>query len=133
MSKQDDQIMRGVKQLARKECANYAESSCLLDDCPCQVLNPAYKTIHDGAVNCDHFIFVIQPQQPELNKAFWHEICREEDEVGKAWKECARCHRTFIPGSNRQRLCGECGNIINRAVNRERQRRFRERQKAAPT
>ena len=129
MSKQDDQIMRGAKQLARKECANYADGSCLPDDCPCHVLNPAHKTIHDGAVNCDHFIFAVQPQQPELNTAFWHEIYREEDEIGKGWKECARCHKPFIPGSNRQRLCGECRNIVSRAANRERQRRFRMRQK----
>ena len=99
MSRQDDQIMRATKQLARRECANYADGSCLLDDCPCHVLNPAYKTIHDGAVNCDHFIFAVQPQQPELNAAFWHEIYREEDEVGKGWKDCVRCHKPFLPAT----------------------------------
>lgn len=81
--KQDQHIIRDVKQLAQKECANYAGGSCLPEDCPCHVLNPAYKTIYDGAVNCDHFIFAVQPQQQELNAAFWHEIYREEDEAGK--------------------------------------------------
>ena len=129
MSKQDDQIKRGVKQLARKECANYADGSCLSDDCPCHVLNPAHKTIHDGAVNCDHFIFAVQPQQPELNAAFWYEIYREEDEIGKGWKDCVRCHRPFLPASNRQRYCAECGVAAKQARSREKQRRYRERLK----
>ena len=36
------------------ECANDADGFCMLADRPCHVLNPAYKTIHDGAVDCDH-------------------------------------------------------------------------------
>ena len=55
MSQQDAEIMRSVKQLAKKECANYANGFCLPDYRPCHVLNPAYKTIRDGAVACDFF------------------------------------------------------------------------------
>ncbi len=131
MSQQDAEIMRSVKQLAKKECANYANGFCLPTDCPCHVLNPAYKTIHDGAVDCDYFLLTVLPLDTELNTAVWHEIYREEDQAGEGWKECVRCHKPFIPGSNRQRYCASCGEAANQARSREKQRRYRERQKAA--
>lgn len=43
MSQQDHHIMRSVKQLAQKECANYANGFCVYEDRPCHVLNAAYK------------------------------------------------------------------------------------------
>ena len=131
MSQQDAEIMRSVKQLAKKECANYANGFCLPDDRPCYVLNPAYKTIHDGAVHCDYFLLAALPLNVELNTAVWHEVYREEDQAGEGWKECVRCHKPFIPGSNRQRYCASCGEAANQARSREKQRRYRERQKAA--
>ena len=131
MSKQDDQIKRSVKQLARRECANYSDGSCLTDDHPCHVLNPAYKTIHDGAVACDYFLLAVLPLDAELNTAILHEIYREEDQAGEGWKECVRCHKPFIPGSNRQRYCASCGEAANQARSREKQRRYRERKKMA--
>ena len=130
MSKQDNEIMRSVKRLAQKECANYADGFCLPADCPCHVLNPAYKTIHDGAVACDYFLLAVLPLEKELNTAVWHEIYRGEDKAGEGWKECVRCHKPFIPGSNRQRYCASCSEAANQARNREKQRRYRERQKA---
>ena len=131
MSQQDTEIMRSVKQLAKKECANYANGFCLPDDRPCYVLNPAYKTIHDGAVHCDYFLLASLPLNVELNTAVWHEVYREEDQAGEGWKECVRCHKPFIPGSNRQRYCASCGEAANQARSREKQRRYRERRKAA--
>ena len=56
MSQQDTWIMRSVKRLTQKECANYADGLCLPVESPCHVLNPAYKTIHDGAIACDYFL-----------------------------------------------------------------------------
>ena len=131
MSQQDIQIMRSVKWLTQKECANYADGFCLPVDRPCHVLNPAYKTIHDGAIVCDYFLLAVLPLDAELNTAVWHEIYRGEDQAGEGWKECVRCHKPFIPGSNRQRYCVSCGAAAKRARSREKQRRYRERQKAA--
>lgn len=130
MSQHDAEIMHSVKRLAQKECANYADGFCLPADCSCHVLNPAYKTIHDGAVACDYFLLAVLPLDAELNTAVWHEIYREEGQAGEGWKECVRCHKPFIPGSNRQRYCASCGEAANQARNREKQRRYRERQKA---
>lgn len=130
MSQQDTEIMRSVKRLAQKECANYADGSCLPADRPCHVLNPAYKTIYDGAVDCDFFLLAVLPSDAELNTAVWHEIYREEGQAGEGWKECVRCHKPFIPGSNRQRYCASCGAAAKQTKIREKQRRYRERLKA---
>lgn len=131
MGQHDTEIMRSVKRLAQKECVNYADGFCLLADCPCHVLNPAYKTIHDGAIACDYFLLAVLPLDAELNTAVWHEIYRGEDQAGEGWKECVRCLKPFIPGSNRQRYCASCGAAAKQARIREKQRRYRERQKAA--
>ncbi len=80
-------------------------------------------------MNCDYFLRAVLPLQPELNTAVWHELLREEDQGGEGWKECIRCHKPFIPGSNRQRYCADCGTAAKQARSREKQRRYRERQK----
>ena len=129
MSQQDHHIMRSVKQLAQKECANYTNGFCVYEDRPCHVLNAAYKTIHDGAVDCDYFLLAVLPMDLELNKAVWHEIYREEGQAGEGWKECVRCLKPFIPTCNRQRYCASCGKTAKQTRIREKQRRYRERQK----
>lgn len=128
--KHDKEIIRSVKKLATKECANWQDGSCLPDDCPCRAINPVYATVHDGCVDCDWFVQAVLPLQPELQSEYWHEIFREEGCASEGWKECRRCHKLFVPGSNRQQYCSECGNAVSRASNRDRQRRFRQRQKA---
>ena len=87
----DNQIIRSAKRLAQRECANYANGSCLSDECPCYAVNPAYGTIHDGAIDCDYFLKAVQPVDQELNIAVWHEIFREEGTAGEGWKVCIRC------------------------------------------
>ena len=131
MSQQDNYIMRSVKQLAQKECANCVNGLCVYEDRPCHVLNAAYKTIHDGAVDCDYFLLAVLPLDLELNKTVWHEIYREEGQAGEGWKECVRCRKPFIPASNRQRYCASCGEAAKQARIREKQRRYRERQKSS--
>ena len=131
MNQIENQIMRSIRQLARKECANYDNGICLPEDRPCHVISPAYPTIHDGAVNCDYFLEAVMPLDKELNTAVWHEVLREEDQAGEHWKECARCHKPFIPGSNRQRYCTACGAAAKQTRDREKQRRYRERQKTS--
>ncbi len=131
MKQLDNQIIRSAKRLAQRECANYANGSCLLDECSCYAVNPAYGTIHDGAIGCDYFLKAGQPVEQELNTAVWHEIFREEGTAGEGWKVCIRCHKSFIPASNRQRYCAECGTEAKTARSREKQRRYRERRKMA--
>ena len=130
MNQIENQIQRSIRNLAQKECANYDNGICLPEDRPCHVISPVYKTVYDGAIDCDYFLEAVLPLQPELNTAVWHELFREEDQVSEGWKECARCHKPFLPGSNRQRYCTGCGAAEKQARSREKQRRYRERQKS---
>ena len=54
--KHDKEIIRDVRKLATKECANWCDGSCLPYDTPCSVINPAYSIVHDGCVDCDCFV-----------------------------------------------------------------------------
>lgn len=100
MNKLGDQIIRSAKRFAQKECANYANGSCLPDECPCYVVNPAYGTIHEGAIGCDYFLKAVQPADPELNTAVWHEISREEGAAGEGWKcVSAAISPLFLPAT----------------------------------
>lgn len=127
MNKLDKQIMRNVKRLAQRECANYADGSCLKDECPCYAVNPAHGTVHNGAIGCDYFLKAVQPTDPELNTAIWHEIFREEGAAGEGWKAYVRCHKPFLPASNHQRYCAECGTAAKQTRRREKQHRYRAR------
>lgn len=129
MMKQDKEIIRDVRKLATKECANWCDGSCILEDRPCHVINPAYNSVHDGCVDCDWFIHTVLPLRPELRSAYWHEIFRDEGDAGEGWKECQRCGKMFVPGSNRQKYCKDCSAAISRASSRDRQRRFRQSKK----
>ena len=129
MMKQDKEIIRDVRKLATKECANWCDGYCIPEDRPCHVINPAYSTVHDGCIDCDWFVQAVLPQRHELRSAYWHEIFREEGQASWGWKECSRCGKLFVPGSNRQQYCKECGVAASRAPNRERQRRFRQKGK----
>lgn len=125
----NNQIIRSAKRLAQRECANYSNGSCLLDECPCYAVTPAYGTIHDGAIGCDYFLKAVQPVDQELNIAVWHEIFREEGTAGEGWKVYFRCQKPFIPASNRQLYCVSCGAVAKQIRIREKQRRYRERKK----
>ena len=129
MNTLEKQIIRSIRRLAQTECANHVNGSCLPEDCPCHVINPAYKAIHDGAVDCDYCLFAVLPQHPELNTAIWHEIFRGEGQAGEGWKECVRCHKPFIPASNRQRYCTLCGAAAKRDRSIDKQRRYRARKR----
>ena len=126
----DEEAAAVVRKLATKECANWCDGSCIPEDRPCHVINPAYSTIYDGCVDCDWFIQAVLHLQPELRSAYWHKIFREEGQAGEGWKECPRCHKPFVPGSNRQQYCADCAGVISRTKNRERQRRYRQNQRA---
>lgn len=130
MMKQDKEIIRSVRKPAGKECANWQDGFCVWDDCPCHLINPAYDSVHDGCVDCDWFVQSVLPRDPELRSQYWHEIFREEGAAGEGWKECARCHKPFVPGSNRQKYCAECGKVAKRARDRRKQQRYRLRKKA---
>ena len=129
MNQTDKQLTEKAKQLARKECANLIDGTCIDYDKPCFLISPKYDSIHDGAIDCDYFLISVLPLQPDLQKAIWNEIFREDGAVSSVMKNCAICGKPFIPTSNRQKFCSDCKLYANRARGREKQRRYASSQK----
>ena len=129
MNQTDKQLTQKAKQLARKECANLMDGICIDYDKPCFLINPRYDPIHDGAIDCDYFLISVLPLQPDLQKAIWDKIYREDGAVSSVIKNCAICGKPFIPTSNRQKFCSDCKLYANRARGREKQRRYASSQK----
>ena len=129
MNQTDKQLTQKAKQLARKECANLMDGTCVEYDEPCFLISPKYDSIHDGVIDCDYFLLAVLPLQPDLQKAIWAEVYSEDGTVSSVMKNCAICGKTFIPTSNRQKFCSDCKLYADRARGREKQRRYASSQK----
>lgn len=129
--KREKQILRRVKRLIQKECANYVRGDCLANDALCDVIHSEFVTIHNGVIACDYFLRSVLPSDPEMHSVILHEIYRQEDSAGEGMKECIRCHKPFIPACNRQKYCSSCGDKAKRVRIRLKQRRYRERKKVS--
>ena len=130
MNQTDKQLTQKAKQLARKECANLMDGTCIEYDEPCFLISPKYDSIHDGAIDCDYFLLAVLPLQPDLQKAIWAEIYSEDGTVSSVMKNCAICGKPFIPTSNRQKFCTDCQIYARRARGRDKQRRYSQKQKS---
>lgn len=126
----DKKLNQKAKQLARKECANLIDGDCIDYDKPCFLISPKYDSIHDGAIDCDIFLLNVLPLQPDLQKAIWAEIIKDDDSSPQEMKECFMCHKLFIPMSNRQKYCADCQLYARRARGRDKQQRYSQKQKS---
>lgn len=102
-----------VKQLVRKQCANYDGGNCLLlsseDYVPC----PQFIT---RSLLCRYFRYAVLPGDRSLSLAIYG------DRVNHI---CAQCGQPFYSSSNRARYCPRCRRIRELELNRERVRRHR--------
>lgn len=130
MNETDKHLIKRMKQLARKECANCYDSFCVQDDCPCHLISSRYPSIRDGAIDCDWFLLWVLPLQPDLQRDVWTELLREEGQAPQTLKNCVICGRPFLPASNRQKYCSACQITAQRARGREKQRRYEANKKA---
>lgn len=126
----DKNLIRRCKVLAAHACANWRSHECLARDCPCDMINPRYATIHDGAVNCDYFLESVLPLDKELNRLVWCSILGDEECAQPYIRFCTVCGSAYIPTSPRQRYCISCGIERKRQRSREKQRRYTKRKRA---
>ena len=111
----DDNQLKKVKALIRKECANYINGDCLLLEWnfePCRCPQMISKSLV-----CKWFRNAVLP----LNTKLLAEL--SPDAAHK--KSCAVCGNKFISGSNRARYCSECAVRIKRQKTRDRARKYR--------
>ena len=111
-------MQRCIRTLARETCANYRYGYCLETDDRCQVIHPAYETVHDGAVNCDYFLSCVLPADWSLNDlvayAMWYDEDSDDAGLPARMKQCAMCREPFTVTNNRQRYCPTCSGIVSR-------------------
>lgn len=125
----DKNLTRRCKTLAVHACANWRNHECLARDCPCDMANPRYATIHDGALNCDYFLKSVLPLDTELNRLVWRSILGDEERAQPRIRFCTICGSAYVPTSPRQKYCSICGIERKRQRSREKQRRYTERKR----
>ena len=126
----DKRIFRNVKSLVKAECANYDRGKCLETDEKCHIINPRYKTVHDGAIDCDYFLERVLPWDWELADLISYALWVDDDsDSSKAPnpRRCGDCGKLFVPGSesSRQIYCKHCSESRKKRNTRKRVRNFR--------
>ena len=119
----DTKLKEQVESLAKRECSDYADGLCISEDVPCHVISSRYDLIRDGAVDCDCFMGIVLPLDPELETKIRKKLRSSLSGSGQEEKTCAGCGKGFIPTGNRQLYCGRCRGIRRRLQNRERKNR----------
>lgn len=98
--------------LLKRLCTNYDDGNCLLLDdgepcvCPQSI---CYSVL------CRYFRNAVLPAESSL----YAELFRFES------KRCSRCGKPFLPKSNRQKYCENCGRLVHRMQKTESERRRR--------
>ena len=128
----EKQLIPQIRALAHKECCNFINGACIFHG-GCAVINSRYPSIHDGAIDCDYFLECVLPISPDLNRAVWMELFREEDMIRPNEKTCACCGASFVPGSGRQQYCACCKPRHEQLRNRDKQRSYYQRKQTNNT
>lgn len=95
-------------QLIEKNCCNYWNGTCiLLDDgerhtCPQRI---------SYSVCCKWFRNAVLPIEKELEAEIFFRY---------RFKQCEICGKQYLPGSNRNRYCPSCAQMVRRQKDRER-------------
>ena len=125
----NNQLIRRIRTLAHKECCNYIDGGCL-ERRLCTVINPRYPSVQDGAIDCDYFLECVLPLDPELNKAVWAELLRDEDMAPPRERVCALCGQPFLPNSSTHKYCSRCKPLHEQLRSRDKQRNYYQRKQA---
>ena len=105
-------LRKRCNRLIRKLCANYDDGNCLLLDdgeaCVC-------PQIISFSLLCKYFRRAVLPADKELSA-----------DIYKVHTEpCEICGKGFVPKSNRQKYCAECGRKVRRRQKAESERKRR--------
>lgn len=130
----ENQISKGLIQLAKNECCNYSDVGpfkkkhyCCYEprqtDRECLILH---------GIPCKWFRDALLPLKPEL-KPDWETLLKHRDPfhitndvAPPDLKECP-CGATFVPRSNRQKSCPICSVKRRKIKDRARSKRYRAR------
>ena len=129
----DKSIIRSCKVLAERACANFSNRYCLPEDRAFHLINTRFLGIHDGAIDCDHFMTAVLPGEKELHRLVLSRLFESRERAPAHTRACARCGQRYAPASPRQKYCASCGTVMRQQRSREKQRRHRERKRKEGT
>jgi len=88
-----------VKELIKKECANYMNGNCILLDTNCPQMGCMYSVL------CKYFINSVLPLDKELYKEL---LEGAGEETGLYTKQCKLCNKQFTTDKKNVLYCDKC-------------------------
>lgn len=112
-----------IKRLIPKNCANYDHRNCIcLDDGDTHICAQLNKK---SGIGCYYLLESVLPSFKELYSEIVesNNVSPQEEDIKT--KVCLDCKAEFVPKSNNQKYCSDCGEIHKRknATNRQRKKR----------
>jgi hypothetical protein len=88
-----------IKEMIKKECANYIDGQCILLDTTCPQMNCVYSVL------CKYFINSVLP----LDKKLYKELLENAgQETGLYDKVCKMCNKHFTSDKKSEQYCDKC-------------------------
>ena len=88
-----------IKELIKKECANYVGGNCILLDTTCPQMGCIYSVL------CKYFINSVLPLDKELYKEL---LEGAGEETGLYTKQCKLCKKQFTTDKKNVLYCDKC-------------------------
>ena len=103
-----------VKELIKKQCANYIDGQCILLDTNCPQMGCMYSVL------CKYFINSVLPLDKALHKALLPDA---EETSGLYNKVCKYCNKQFTSDKKNEQYCNKC----KKKARAERNKRYYEK------
>ncbi|SKA94436.1 Cysteine-rich VLP [Caloramator quimbayensis] len=107
-----------IKELIKKECANYDNGQCILLEIDCPQMNCMYSVL------CKYFINSILP----LDKELYKQLLPDAEETKELYnKVCQSCNKQFTTDKKNGQYCPKCKDKIKKEKTRLRVQKHRDK------
>ena len=94
-----------IKELIKKECANYINGECILLDTNCPQMGCIYSVL------CKYFINSVLP----LDKDLYKELLPDAEETSGLYnKVCKYCNKQFTSDKKNEQYCPKCKDKVKK-------------------
>jgi len=101
----DFQQANKIKELIKKQCANYIDGQCILLDTNCPQMGCMYSVL------CKYFINSVLP----LDKKLYKELLPDAEETSGLYnKVCEYCNKHFTTDKKNEQYCPKCKDKVKK-------------------
>jgi len=101
----DFQQANKIKELIKKQCANYIDGQCILLDTNCPQMGCMYSVL------CKYFINSVLP----LDKELYKELLPDAEETSGLYnKQCKICNKQFTSDKKNEQYCDKCKDKVKK-------------------